>query len=89
MRPKSLAAKPVRAAAPPDFPLPLREAPRRAGAGSPFCILFTFKVYFYLSRPVVKERPAASRAAGVEIVFRDGGRTWTRTRDLFLIREAL
>ena len=55
MRPKSLAAKPVprgRASGP---LMPLREAPRRAGAGSPFCILLPSKSYFYLSLPVVKE----------------------------------
>ena len=43
--------------------------PRRAGAACPFCIEFNLQsLIFYLSLPVVKEQPAASRAAGVEIV---------------------
>ena len=67
--------------------MPLREAARRAGAGSPFCILMLPSKSFYLSLPVVKEHPAPSKTAGGKL--RDGGRTWTRTRDLFLIREAL
>ena len=39
-----------------------------SGRGLPLLHSITFKVYFYLSLPVVKEQPAASRAAGVEIV---------------------
>ena len=37
--------------------MPLREAARRAGAGSPFCILMLPSKSFYLSLPVVKELP--------------------------------
>ena len=37
--------------------MPLREAARRAGAGSPFCILMLPSKSFYLSLPVVKEHP--------------------------------
>ena len=69
--------------------MPLRARRAERARHAPSALNLTFKVYFYLSLPVVKEQPAASRAAGVEIPFRDGGRTWTRTRDLFLIREAL
>ena len=45
MRPKSLSAEIISADARPDFAMPLREAARRAGAGSPFCIILTFKVF--------------------------------------------
>ncbi len=68
MRPKSLAAKPVRAAAPPDLDAPAG-SPRRAGAGSPFCILFTFKVLILSFASGCQRAPAARRAAGMEIVF--------------------
>ena len=66
--------------------MPLREAARRAGAGSPFCILCYLQSLSIFRFRLSKSTPAVRDGGGK---FRDGGRTWTRTRDLFLIREAL
>ena len=58
MRPKSLSAEILfRGRASGLYSMPLREAARRAGAGSPFCILMLPSKSFYLSLPVVKEHP--------------------------------
>ena len=64
MRPKSLSAEIlIRGRASGLSSMPLREAARRAGAGSPFCILMLPSKSFYLSLPVVKEHPAPSKTA--------------------------
>ena len=67
MRPKSLAAKTDRGRAS-GLSMPLRARRAERARHAPSALNLTFKVYFYLSLPVVKEQPAASRAAGVEIV---------------------
>ena len=48
--------------------MPLRGTRAERARDPPSAFYVTFKVFLYLSLPVVKERPAASRAAGVEIV---------------------
>ena len=48
--------------------MPLRARRAERARHAPSALNFTFKVFFYLSLPVVKEQPAASCAAGVEIV---------------------
>ena len=87
MRPKSLSAENLSAAAPPDFIDAPAGSRAPSGRGLPLLHSMLPSKSFYLSLPVVKEHPRPSGTAGGKL--RDGGRTWTRTRDLFLIREAL
>ena len=87
MRPKSLSAENFPAAAPPDFFDAPAGSRAPSGRGLPLLHSMLPSKSFYLSLPVVKEHPRRVARRGGK--FRDGGRTWTRTRDLFLIREAL
>ena len=64
---KAWPQKPIRGRAS-GLSMPLRARRAERARHAPSALNLTFKVYFYLSLPVVKERPAASRAAGVEIV---------------------
>ena len=89
MRPKSLSAEIHSAAAPPDFIDAPAGSRAPSGRGLPLLHSMLPSKSFYLSLPDVKEHPTPSETAGGGKKFRDGGRTWTRTRDLFLIREAL
>ena len=63
--PEKLVRGKLPAAAPPDFSMPLREAARRAGAGSPFCILCylqSLSIFrFRLSKSFPKDRPPGTR----------------------------
>ena len=64
---KAWPQKPIRGRAS-GLSMPLRARRAERARHAPSALNFTFKVFFYLSLPVVKEQPAASCAAGVEIV---------------------
>jgi len=57
MRPKSLAAKKTNRGRASGLSMPLRARRAERARHAPSALNLTFKVYFYLSLPVVKERP--------------------------------